>query len=139
MQLSLKYKKKCLRASFFFLVCYLLFIMLGGPGRTDYSTGRASHTGKLLLLILLLLTIIIVIIIRRFYSSLRALAYPPTADLIPTSPHTEMKDHPASLRVTCVQHIESPTFTGFLDQEYCNKSKATQIPHNVEAQIPYAG
>ena len=43
-----------------------------------------------------------------------------------TCPQTEMKDHPACLRVTC-QHARPPAFVGFLDQDCRYKSVTTQI------------
>ena len=51
-----------------------------------------------------------------------------------------MVDHPASLRSTCGQYIESSVYFGFLDRDYCYKSVAIRIPHDdVLAMIPYTG
>ena len=45
------------------------------------------------------------------------------------SQQTEVKDHPASLRVICGQHIEFPAVVGFVDWNYCYKIEATQISY----------
>ena len=47
-------------------------------------------------------------LIPCLYSPLGATVYQPSAGRIFTCPQTEVKDHPASLRVTCGEHVEPP-------------------------------
>ena len=65
-----------------------------------------------------------IIIILRLYSLPRALPNERTDDITFTCPMTEMKDHSASLGITCGKQVESPSRT-FLYQKYRYKSVAT--------------
>ena len=44
------------------------------------------------------------------------------------SQQTEVKDHPASLGMTCSQHAESPAAFGFVEQDHCFKTVVTETP-----------
>ena len=52
-----------------------------------------------------------------------------------------LSDHyPASLGMTCGQHVEFPNFFTFLDRNYDHKLVATQIPQNYGLPLmPYSG
>jgi hypothetical protein len=61
------------------------------------------------------------------------------ASLISTCLYTAMIDQPASLGVTC-SVCRVPQLFGFLVHDYCNKSVATQNPHNAGlAQVGLPG
>jgi hypothetical protein len=71
---------------------------------------------------------------------LRVKVYQPTASIMFTYLQTEVNGHPASLGVTCGQHVESPAVVCFLDHNYYYKLVAAQIPHDAElTPIPYTG
>ena len=55
------------------------------------------------------------------------MAYQLTAALSCIWPNTEVKEHPASLRMICGQHAESPVTVGFIDWAYRYHSVPTQI------------
>ena len=55
------------------------------------------------------------------HSPLRTRAYLPAADITSTCPVTEMKDHWASLGLTCGQHIEFSRRCGFLYRDHRKK------------------
>ena len=50
--------------------------------------------------------------------------------LIFTCPQREVKDHSASLDMTCSQHLESLPVACFIDQDYSYKTVATNIPQD---------
>ena len=56
-------------------------------------------------------------IIPKLYSLLGVKIYQPAAGLISTCPQTELKDHSASLCVTCDQNVESTAIVDFLEQD----------------------
>ena len=68
------------------------------------------------------------------------LVYQPTAILTSTWLQTVLKDHLASLGETSGQHVDSPTVVGFIGQDYCYKSIASKILHDVGLEeILYTG
>ena len=70
---------------------------------------------------------------------MRAKACKPTAALT-SCPQTNIKDRPACLGDICVQHVEIPTVSGFLDRNYRYKSVPLEIPRDIGlARIPYTG
>ena len=70
------------------------------------------------------------IIISWLYSPLKAKVCQPISSLISTSPQTEQKDQSSSFGVPCSQHVKSPAYADFLDQNY--RPVATQIHQNAE-------
>ena len=85
-----------------------------------------NYLNILILLLFLLILLLLIIVIVWLFSLLRVFAYQPTVD---TRSQSEVKIHPAIIRVICCQHAEYPSLFDALDQHYCYKSVDTQIPH----------
>ena len=65
------------------------------------------------------------------YRPLRTRTCQPTNGLTSGCPLSEVKDHPASLGVTCASMSSPSVNVDLLNREYCYKSVvATQIPHD---------
>ena len=70
----------------------------------------------------------------------RAKVSKPKAGLTSTFPQTEMKDHPASLGVTCDKHVDLPAISSFIARDYSYKLLATQfLPNAGSTLISYTG
>ena len=64
------------------------------------------------------------------HSPLRASACQPTDGVTFTFQRIEVRDHPASLGVTCDQHIEFQGIVDLLNRDYRYMSLDTQIPRD---------
>ena len=81
---------------------------------------------------------------RTVFSGHKSPSRTGTADcwphVYPTCLQTDVEDNPASLEVTCGQHVESPVVFHCLDRNCCYKLVATQISRDCGlASIPYTG
>ena len=65
----------------------------------------------------------------RAHITLGARASQPTEGLTSTCPFTEVKGHPASLGVTCGQHLSTRAVVDFLYRDYRCKSVAIRVTH----------